>query len=176
MRTLIQLSLLAFLLLGVSVPVLAAPATHLLVNCIPEILPPPDTSCFNHVVGQPFGFWAVALDAGGQLATGYAGTVQITSDDPMAALPPDHTFTAADGSLFQFGFTFNSVTSESIPSPQTITATDAANALSGTGTFFVSPAPPPTATPGLNDFSLMMLAGLLGCAGAISVYRFCRSR
>ncbi len=170
MRILIKMALL-FLLLGTSMSVVAAPATRFIVNCIPAIFPPPDTQCFNHVEGQPFNFWVVALDANGQLATNYAGTVHITSSDPRATLPPDHTFNATDGSLFQFAFTFNSVTSGSTPSPETITATDASNSLSGIGTFYVSAIQPSVAAPTLKTGSLLLLAAFLGLVGFHSLWR-----
>ncbi len=170
MRILIRLPLL-FLLLGASMSVYAAPATHFLVNCIPAIVPPPGTQCFNHVVGQPFNFWAVALDANGQLATNYAGTVHVTSSDPAATLPADHTFTTSDDSLFQFAFTFNSVTSGRVPSPETITATDTANSLSGVGTIYVSTTQPSVPAPTLSTISLLLLAAFLGLVGFHSLLR-----
>lgn len=170
MRFLIRMAFL-FLLLGTSVSVYATPATRFIVNCIPAISPPPGTQCFNHVVGQQFTLWVVAVDANGQLATNYAGTAHITSSDPVATLPPDHTFTANDGSLFQFALTFNSVTSGSVPSPETITATDTANGLSGVGTFFVSILQPSVSAPTLSAISLLLLATFLNLLGFHSLWR-----
>lgn len=159
------------LLLAVSVPVNAAPATRLVVNCAPFVVPPPATHCFNHAVGEPFKFWVVAVDASGQLATGYDGAVQISSSDPAATLPPDHTFTSADGSLFRFNFTFHSVTSGSNPSLETITATDSANGLSGTRDFNIFAEVAPFPLPTSSALSLLLLATILGLVGFQSLGR-----
>jgi hypothetical protein len=41
----------------------------------------------------------------GNVATGYAGTVQLTSTDPQAQLEGAHTFTAADAGSYTFAVT-----------------------------------------------------------------------
>jgi hypothetical protein len=43
-----------------------------------------------------------ALDAYGNVATGYRGTIHFTSSDPAAVLPPNYTFTAADAGVHAF--------------------------------------------------------------------------
>jgi hypothetical protein len=43
-----------------------------------------------------------AFDAYGNLATGYTGTVHLSSTDPQAYVDSDHTFTAADAGQFAF--------------------------------------------------------------------------
>jgi hypothetical protein len=43
-----------------------------------------------------------ALDAFGNVATGYLGTVHFSSSDPQAVLPADYTFTAADAGTHTF--------------------------------------------------------------------------
>ncbi|MEO8803776.1 MAG: hypothetical protein ABI304_03485 [Rudaea sp.] len=154
----------------------AAPATQLVVNCVPSPVPPPNTQCFNHVVGQPFTFWVAATDANFQIATSYTGMVRITSSDPTAPLPPDHTFTAADGGIFQFSFTFNSVTTGSVPSLETISANDTANALFGVRTFFVSLAAGAAAAAPIDATTLSLLAGLLCFAVLYSKHRTMHSR
>src|SRR5438874_221300 len=55
-----------------------------------------------------------ALDPYGNVATGYAGTVDITSSDAQAALPADYTFTAADAGTHGFSATLESAGSQSL--------------------------------------------------------------
>jgi len=62
----------------------------------------------------------VAQDAFGNTAIGYRGTVHLTSTDASAALPADHTFTAADNGTF----TFQGVTLKDASALQSVTATD----------------------------------------------------
>lgn len=68
-------------------------------------------------------------DLYGNLVSGYRGTVHFTSTDPLATLPADYTFTAADGGGHTFTNTFNT------SGVQTITVTDTADP-SITGTSF----------------------------------------
>ncbi len=49
--------------------------------------------------GQQYGLTVTALDAYNNIATGYAGTLQITSKDAAAILPPNFTFTAANSGV-----------------------------------------------------------------------------
>jgi hypothetical protein len=46
------------------------------------------------------------VDAFGNRATGYTGTVHFSSSDDMAVLPSDYTFTAADNGFHVFLVTF----------------------------------------------------------------------
>jgi hypothetical protein len=46
-----------------------------------------------------------ALDASGNVLTGYTGTVHFSSSDAKAVLPADYTFTAADGGFHTFTVT-----------------------------------------------------------------------
>jgi hypothetical protein len=55
--------------------------------------------------GVPHSFTVTAMDAFGNVATGYIGTVAITSSDPIASLPPNYTFTAADAGTHTFSAT-----------------------------------------------------------------------
>jgi subtilisin family serine protease len=61
-----------------------------------------------------------AYDEYGNVATGYAGTVSLTSSDPRAVLPTNYTFIAVDAGSHRFAFAFDT------PGTQTITATDMA--------------------------------------------------
>ncbi len=75
--------------------------------------------------GTPGSFTVSAKDAFGNVATGYTGTVRFSSTDPLAVLPADYAFTAADAGVRAFAATL--FTSGS----QAITATDAAGSLTG---------------------------------------------
>ena len=79
--------------------------------------------------GAPYSFTVTALDAYGNVATGYRGTVTFSSSDSKAKFSPTtYTFTAADAGLHTFtnGATFNTVGTWSL------TVSDKKNGLSGT--------------------------------------------
>ena len=89
---------------------------------------------FNAGANAPFTITVTALDASGGTATGYSGTVSLSSTDASAVLPAASTLTAGVGT-FQ-------VTLKTLGN-QTITATDAANSFTATsGTIDVSSTPP----------------------------------
>jgi hypothetical protein len=69
-------------------------------------------------VGVAHSFTVTALDAYGNVATGFASLVSFTSSDPLAVLPPAYTFTSADAGKHTFSATFNTA------GTQSITATD----------------------------------------------------
>jgi hypothetical protein len=52
--------------------------------------------------GTPFDLLVRAVDAFGQTALGYAGTVTFATDDPDAGLPADYAFSAADAGRHTF--------------------------------------------------------------------------
>jgi len=108
-----------------SVTVSAAAATHLTVSA-------PATATVN----SAFNLSVQALDAFGNLSTGYSGTVHFTSTDSSAVLPADSTLTNGAGTF--------SATLESISTTYTISATDTVDSsVSGTsGDITVSYAPP----------------------------------
>jgi hypothetical protein len=106
-----------------------AAATHLMFSMYPPSV----------IRDTPFSFTLTALDAYGNVATGYTGTVHFTSDDgnPNVVLPADYTFTAADAGTH----TFNGVSLHGTggQSTQTITATDTVTAsIMGTLTLIVT--------------------------------------
>jgi hypothetical protein len=76
-------------------------------------------STANPAFGIPFSVTVTAQDLSNATATGYTGTVHLTSSDPLASLPADFTFTAAD----QGTHTFTNVILKTAGA-QTITATD----------------------------------------------------
>ena len=75
-------------------------------------------------------------DASGNVATGYTGTVRLTSSDATATLPPDATFAAGDAGTKTLALTLRAA------GTQTVTATDiAATALTATATVAVTSVP-----------------------------------
>jgi hypothetical protein len=91
--------------------------------------------------GGAVGVTVTALDAFGNVATGYAGTVYLTSSDPAAVLPAAYTFTAADQGTHTFSVTLND------PGTQSLTATDTAvNSVTGGALVAVALAPPNSLT------------------------------
>jgi hypothetical protein len=113
--------------------------------------------------GTAFSAMVMALDAYNNTATGYGGTVHLTSSDGQAALSADYTFAPGDNGVHAFA---SGVTLKTAGS-QTVTATDLANAsITGTSStitvspgaathFFVSV--PATATAG-TAFSITVTA------------------
>lgn len=69
--------------------------------------------------GVQTSFFVTALDAYGNTATGYGGTVHFAASDPLAALPADATLLGTTSFNITFGTS----------GPQTITATDTVNSL-----------------------------------------------
>jgi hypothetical protein len=89
-----------------------AAASHLLVSGFPSSV----------IVGTAHNFTVTALDAYGNVATGYLGTVKFMSSDPIAMLPANYTFTSGDAGMHtMFSATLNT------PGTQSITATDTVN-------------------------------------------------
>jgi hypothetical protein len=88
------------------------------------VLTVPDTVA----AGTPFDGTVQAVDAFGQVAFGYTGTVtfRVTDPDPAVVLPPDYTFTAGDQGRHTFSGGFTLIT----PGMWTLTVADLANGLS----------------------------------------------
>lgn len=74
-------------------------------------------------VGASHSFTVTTLDAYGNVATGYVGTIHFTSTDPLAVLPADYTFTAADAGKHTFSATFKTVGTQSLTATDTVTST-----------------------------------------------------
>jgi hypothetical protein len=72
--------------------------------------------------GQSFNLVVTALDAQGNVLTGYTGTVQLTSSDSQAVLPGAFTFTASDHGVHTFSVTLKTAGNDSL-SASDITAT-----------------------------------------------------
>jgi hypothetical protein len=73
--------------------------------------------------GVAYTFTVTVLDAYGNIATGYRGTVHLGSSDVQAALPADYTFTAADKGKHSFSATLNTLGTQSLTATDTVTAT-----------------------------------------------------
>ena len=56
------------------------------------------------------------------MATGYTGTVSLTSSDPHAVLPPYYTFTAGDAGQHSFAVTLDTSGTQSITATDTATS------------------------------------------------------
>jgi hypothetical protein len=59
-------------------------------------------------------FTLVALDAAGNVLSGYTGTVHFASSDAQAGLPADYTFTAADRGFHTFTMTLKTAGTQSL--------------------------------------------------------------
>jgi hypothetical protein len=75
--------------------------------------------------GAPASFTVTALDAQGNVMTGYVGTVHFTSSDPAAQLPDDYMFTPDDNGVHTFTATLNTF------GLQSITVTDLTAGITG---------------------------------------------
>ena len=80
-------------------------------------------------------FTVTALDAFGNTATGYPGTIHFTSSDSQAVLPANYTFTAGDGGVHTFSATLKTAGSQSLIATDTATSS-----IAGTQTITVQPA------------------------------------
>ena len=88
------------------------------------------------VAGVAHSVTVKAVDAYGNVATGYTGTIHFTSTDTKAVLPADYTFTAADKGVHKFtnGLTLKTAGTEYV------TATDmASSSIHGTKSDVVTP-------------------------------------
>jgi uncharacterized delta-60 repeat protein len=94
-----------------TVTVVAAAATHFSISA--------PASVTN---GVPFTIVVTALDAFGNVATGYTGTVRFTSNDHRAILPSNYTYVSTDNGVHAFTVTLKSGGSHSITATDTSTS------------------------------------------------------
>jgi len=111
-------------------------ATSSLTGSLTNITVSPSTAVVLVVSGFPTSvaagaaqtFTVTAMDAFGNVATGYTGTVHFTSSDGLASLPANYTFTTADDGKHTFTATLNTVGTQWImatdTSKSTITGTE----------------------------------------------------
>jgi len=76
--------------------------------------------------GAAANFVVTAYDAYGNVATGYTGTVSLTSSDPQALLTSSYTFAAADAGKHTFSVTLETAGTQSITASDTVTPSLAA--------------------------------------------------
>ena len=96
------------------------------------------------------------MDGYDNTATGYTGTVQLTSTDGAATLPADYTFTGGDAGVHAFtnGVTLKTAGIKSITATDTVTGS-----ITGTqGSITVNPAAASTLT--VSDFPSLTTAGV----------------
>jgi hypothetical protein len=65
----------------------------------------------------------VAVDAYGNVVTGYTGTVTFSSSDAQAGLPANYTFTASDAGAHTFSVTLKTAGTQSLTVRDTVSAT-----------------------------------------------------
>jgi hypothetical protein len=89
-----------------------------------------------YVAGVGHTVTVTALDAYGNVATGYRGTIHFTSSDPAAVLPANYTFLAADNGVHAFsgGLSLKTAGTRSITATDTLTAS-----ITGSQTVTVTP-------------------------------------
>jgi uncharacterized repeat protein (TIGR03803 family) len=75
------------------------------------------------IAGSAANVTVTALDAYGNIATGYTGTVHFTSGDPRKSLPANYTFTTADNGVHTFTATLRTAGTQTIGVADTVTAT-----------------------------------------------------
>jgi len=73
------------------------------------------------IAGAPGSVTVTAKDAYGNTATGYVGTVKITSSDGKAVLPANYAFKASDAGIHSFSVTLKTSGSQSITATDTVT-------------------------------------------------------
>jgi hypothetical protein len=111
--------------------------------------------------GTPDVLTITAVDAYGNVASGYTGTVQFSSNDPQASLPAAYAFTANDAGKHSFGFTLKTAGSDNV------SASDNADGLSQSASVSVTPA----AAAALS-FSGLPASAVAGSALSLTVTAF----
>jgi hypothetical protein len=74
------------------------------------------------VHGTPVAVTVTLVDAYGNVATGYTGTVHFSSSDAQAVLPANYTFSAADAGQHTFAVTFGTTGVQSLTVKDTLSA------------------------------------------------------
>ena len=89
--------------------------------------------------GSTHSFIVKALDAYGNVATGYLGTIHFTSSDTKASVPADYTFIAADKGAHTFANTLSPALTLRTAGSQWVRATDKTTAsITGSQTVTVT--------------------------------------
>ena len=64
------------------------------------------------------------LDANGNIATGYSGTIHFNASEPAATVPANYTFTAADAGVHTFSYLLSPGLVLRTPGTQAVRARD----------------------------------------------------
>jgi hypothetical protein len=72
--------------------------------------------------GSGFTMTVTALDAYGNIATGFSGAVHFSSSDPQAMLPADYSFTSIDQGVRNFSVTLQTAGSQSLTATDIVTS------------------------------------------------------
>ena len=110
----------------------------------------------SDTAGSTGSFTVTAYDAYGNVATGYRGTVTLTSSDAHAVLPAAYTFTAGDAGKHNFSVALDTA------GTQSLTAADAANLTGSEPNILVKAAAVSTLT--VTGFPTSDTAGAAGAA------------
>ena len=105
------------------------------------------TGSASAVAGEPTSYTVTLRDAFNNVATGYRGTVQFSSNDDLAELPSNYAFTAGDNGVRAFNVTFKRAGSRVLTVNQvgsgTLTHTVGVSVTHGTGRTYAITAPEP---------------------------------
>ena len=77
----------------------------------------------NPIAGTAYNVTVTAFDAYNNVASGYTGTVALSSSDGHAILPADYTFTASDAGTHTFSVTLETAGTQSITATDTLAPT-----------------------------------------------------
>jgi predicted secreted protein len=102
-------------------PSLSGTQTGIVVNATPLSVSGLTTP---RIAGTTGSIRVTAVDASGNRIPGYLGTIHFSSSDPLADLPPDYTFTAADNGthVFVANVILKSAGTHSVTAVDTVTA------------------------------------------------------
>ena len=93
-----------------------------------------------YAAGSKHSVTVKALDAYGNVATGYTGTIHFTSSDAQASLPANYTFTGADKGVHAFASTLSPGLTLKTAGSRSVTATDVSHSsIKGSETVTVTP-------------------------------------
>jgi len=116
-----------------------------------------------NVAGATGSFMVTALDAFGNTATGYTGTVLFSSSDPQADLPGTYSFVGGDTGTHTFtnGATLRTAGTQSITATDTVTASVTGSqsitvtSIGGVGSFVLTGYPSPASVNTTNGFTVI---------------------
>jgi hypothetical protein len=105
--------------------------------------------------GSSGSFTVTAKDPYGNIATGYTGTVHLSSSDAQAALPADYTFTSSDHGVHTFSVGLDTA------GAQSLTATDTSSSMSSSESG-ITVIPAATSSFAVTGFPSSDTAGIAG--------------